>query len=139
MDMPPNLSAPPGAAAAPPMGGMPPRPAPAHLGPVTMPSANAGNQVSAQAAIKNAGELLQQALLQIPMGSEHHTDLLNIVKKLSTITADSAPDPHAQMQSLVEMARKAAQGGQPPGLAGAMPATQVPPPTPTPSPAAAAA
>lgn len=139
MDMPPNLPAPPGGGAPPPgaaMPGMPPKP-PAHVGPVTVPSVNAGNQVSAHAAVKNAAELLQQALLQLPMGSEQHTDLLNIVKKLSNITSEAAPDPHAQMQSLVEMARKASQGGAPPGLSGAMPAMQ-PPPSPAPPPAGGA-
>jgi len=125
MDMP----SPTPAAAPPPMGGMPPRP-PAHIGPVTTPSINGGNQVSAHAAIKNAAELLQQSLLQLPMGGEEHTKLLGIVKQLAGMTADSAPDPHAQMQSLVEMARKAGQGGPPPGLNGAMPAMAPPPPPP---------
>lgn len=137
MDMPPNLQAPPGAAPPQGMAGMMAPKPPAHVGPVTVPSVNAGNQVSAHAAVKNAGELLQQALLQLPMGGEQHTELLNIIKKLSTITSETPPDPHAQMQSLVEMARKASQGGGPPGLAGAMPA--MPPPSPTPPPMAAAA
>ena len=98
------------------MGGQPPKP-PAHVGPVSVPSANHGNQVAAHAAIKNAAEGLQQALLQMPMGSEEHTKLLKIVKDLAGMTADSAPDPHAQMQNLVQMARAAAQRpGGPPGL-----------------------
>lgn len=125
------MGAPPGAG-----GALPPRP-PTHVGPVTVPSVNAGNQAQAHAAIKNSAELLQQALLQMPMGSEEHTKLLGIVKQLSTMTQDSAPDPHAQMQSLVEMARKAGQGGPPPGLNGAMPA--MPTPSPGAAPAAAAA
>ena len=120
----------------PPGAGGAPRP-PAHVGPVTVPSVNSGNQVQAHAAIKNAAELLQQSLLQMPMGSEAHTKLLGIVKQLSSMTQDSAPDPHAQMQSLVEMARKAGQGGPPPGLNGVMPA--MPTPAPGAAPAAAAA
>lgn len=114
---------------------MPPRP-PSNVGPVTIPSANSGNQVQAHASIKNAAELLQQSLLQLPMGSDEHTKLLGIVKQLAGMTADSAPDPAAQMQSLVQMARKAGQGGAPPGLSGVMPAMAPPASTP---PAAAAA
>jgi hypothetical protein len=127
MDAPPNIS-PPAI-----ISGLP-RP-PAQVGPVTVPSVNSGNQVQAHAQIKNAAEMLQGALLQIPMGSEQHTELLNIVKKLATLTADAAPDPAAQMQSLLQMARAASQRGAPPGLSGAMPAmappsASVPPPNP---------
>ena len=110
-------------------GGLPgaaPR-APANVGNVTVPSVNAGNQVAAHAAIKNAAELLQQALLQLPMGGESHTELLNIVKKLSTLTQEAQSDPAAQIQSLVQAARAASQRGVP-GLAGAMPAMPTPPP-----------
>lgn len=119
------------------VGGAPPPRPPANVGPVTIPSANAGNQVAAHAGIKNAAELLQQSLLQLPMGSDEHTKLLNIVKQLGTMTADSAPDPAAQMQSLVQMARAASQRGAPPGLNSAMPATPVPPPAAGPVPAPA--
>ncbi len=96
---------------------------------MTTPSVNAGNQVQAYAAIKNAAESLQQAMLQIPMGHEDHTKLLSIVKQLSQMTAESAPDPAAQMQGLVQQARKASQGGAPPGLDKMMaPAMAVPTP-----------
>lgn len=99
---------------------MPPKPA--GVGPVTVGSVNSGNQVKAHAAIKNAAEALQQALLQIPMGSEEHTKLLGIVKTLSTMTADSTPDPHAQVQNLVQMSRQQAMRGAPPQLNSMMPA-----------------
>ena len=127
--LPPNAAPGPGPVIPP---GMPPMGAqpPSRIGPVTVPSSNAGNQVAAHAAIKNAAELLQQALLQLPMGSEQHTDLLNIVKKLSTITADAQADPAAQMQSLLAMARAASQRGAPPGVAGMMPPPAMPPPPP---------
>ena len=117
------------ATGAPPIGGMPPKP-PGRVGPVATPTVNSGNQMAAHAAIKNAAEGLQQALLQLPMGSEEHTKLLKIVKELSTMTADSAPDPHAQMQNLVLMARQAAQRGGPPGLNAVMPAMSQPEPSP---------
>lgn len=97
-------------------------------GPVSVPTANLGNQNAAHASIKNAAESLQQALLQMPMGSEEHTQLLEIVKKLSKMSADSAVGPHDQMQGLVAMARKQAQGGAPPGLNAIMPAMPAPPP-----------
>ena len=109
------------------MGG-PPKP-PAHVGPATVASTNSGNQVSAKAGIEVAAKALQQALLQLPMGGEEHTKLLKIVKDLSGMMADSAPDPHAQMQNLVAMARKASQGGAPQGLSNVMPA-MAPPPAP---------
>lgn len=130
MDMLPNM--------VPPAGGLPPglmpmgARAPANVGNVTVPSVNAGNQVAAHAAIKNAAELLQQALLQLPMGSEQHTKLLDIVKKLSGIASEGQTDPSAQIQSLVQAARAAAQRGVP-GLPGVMPATQPPPPAPAPA------
>jgi hypothetical protein len=115
--------------APPPAGIMPPKPPGGNVGPVSVPSINAGNQVQAHAAIKNAAEQLQQALVQMPMGSEEHTQLFEIVKKLSKIVADAPPDPHAQMQALVQQARAAGQGqgGGPPGLAGMMPPAQTPP------------
>lgn len=118
--------------------GMPPRP-PAKVGPVTTPSVNAGNQVAAYAAIKNAAEMLQSAALQIPMGTEEHTKILGIVKDLSKMTLDSTPDPAAQMQNLVQMARQASQRGAPPGLNGVMPAMPLPTPDAGATPPAAAA
>lgn len=128
MDMLPSPNAPPGpGAGAPPIGGLPPKP-PTQVGSASVPSQNHGNQMAAHAAIKNAAEGLQQALIQLPMGSEEHTKLLKIVKDLATMTADSAPDPHAQMQSLVAQARQASQRGAPPGFNSMMPAMAPPPP-----------
>ena len=56
--LPPNAAPGPGPVIPP---GMPPMGAqpPSRIGPVTAPSSNGGNQVSAHAAIKNAAELLR--------------------------------------------------------------------------------
>lgn len=118
-----------------PMGG-------AKVGPVVQPQPNLGNQVQATAKIANALKELQDALPQIPMGSELHTTILDTVKKLSKVTQEAKPDPSMQLQELIRAARERSQGGPlaaaermfPPGGGGAPPAMPVPPP-----PAAAAA
>lgn len=103
--MPPSLAGG-GAPGGPPGGGaapmMPSRP---NLGPVTQSSPNAGNASAAMLDIKNALNLLQKALPNLPMGDELHGTVLQCVTKLSK-AASSIPDqPGLQSQSLMQMMR----------------------------------
>ncbi len=108
--MPPSLGAGGGAPGGMPPGmppGMaPPRP---NLGPVTQPQGNPGNMAAAMLDIKNASNLLQRALPNVPMGSPEHQDLLAVVTKLAKMAQDVGGDQSMQMQSLMSMVRQMGQ------------------------------
>lgn len=116
-----NVMTPGAPGAHPAMGGQPQPPV--HVGPVAAPSANQGNRVAAVSKIQTAVTALQEALPDLPLGSEVHNEVLTAVKKLSTALskADITPDPHAQMQNLVQMARAATQRPAPPAFNAMMP------------------
>ena len=94
-----------------------------------------GNQVQAAALVGNALKALQEALPAIPMGSELHTTILDVVKKLITVAKSEQPDPHAQLQELIRNARESSAGGPQAALSrmapppsGGPPALPAPPP-----------
>lgn len=134
-DMPP-MSAPPmgGAGTPPPMGGMgapPPMHPPAGTGAATAPGPQAGAAAQGVTGVKLGLEMLQKALPGIPMGSPLHQKVMKAITDIGKEMGDGANDPAAQMQMLVQMARKAetdparaammrampGAGGQPPGVA----------------------
>jgi hypothetical protein len=132
--LPPGMGAPPGGA--PPPGGQAP---PSNLGPHTIPQNNPGNAMQAMAKIQQATQLLQEALPQIPMGSEGHQKLMKIVSDLTKQVGEAKASMQQQIQQLLQhvQAQKAAQangGGamQPPppnqGPAMAPPGGGAPPP-----------
>lgn len=103
--MPPSLGGGAPGGATPAMG---PRP---NLGPVSQQSANPGNASAAMLDIKNALNLLQKALPNLPMGDELHSTVLQCVTKLSKAAGNIPEQPGLQAQSLMQMMR--AMGGNP--------------------------
>jgi hypothetical protein len=131
---------------------MPPAgvPTPQKIGPVASPQTNPGNQVQAMAKIGNALKELQEALPAIPMGSELHTAVMDVVKKLIGVAKNDKPDASIQLQELVKSLREASSGGPQAALARMIPpgagpnappatATPIPPKPPGPPDAAMAA
>ena len=97
---------------------MPPRP---NLGPVSQPQGNPGNVASAMLDVKNALNMLQRALPNIPMGSPLHADILKTVTNLTKHAQDAGGDPSLQMQSLMSMMRSMGQNPMQAALAKMMP------------------
>ena len=95
-------------------GGAPGGPTPAmgsrpNLGPVTQQSSNPGNASAAMLDIKNALNLLQKALPNLPMGDELHGTVLQCVTKLSKAASSIPEQPGLQAQSLMQMMRSMGQ------------------------------
>lgn len=102
----------------------PPRP---NLGPVTQPQGNPGNAAAAMLDVKNAHDLLQRALPNIPMGTPIHTKVLKILTQLSEISQDAGGDQSLQMQSLLSMMRQKGQNPMAGALARLQPSPAAPP------------
>lgn len=125
--LPPGMGAPPGGQAP-----------PSNLGPHTIPQGNPGNAMQAMAKIQQATQLLQEALPQIPMGSEGHQKLMKIVSDLTKQIGETKANMQQQIQQLMmhlhaQKAQQAGAGGmQPPppnqGPAMAPPGGGAPPP-----------
>lgn len=105
-------------------------PAKPNMGPATSPQPNMGNQAAAMNKVQNALTMLEQALPEIPMGSELHHEILKITTQLSKKLQPGTGSPGLQMQELLQMARNQSQSApmqalarmqQPPGSPPAMP------------------
>lgn len=80
-----------------------------NIGPIPAPQGNPGNVHAAVLKIKNALNLLQEALPMIPLGSDIHTGVLKATTDLSRHMKDAEPSPASEMQSLMQTARQSAQ------------------------------
>lgn len=80
--------------------------APAGLGAATKPQSNQGNAAAALIDVRNAVQMLEKALPNIPMGSPLHTDLLNVTIKLSKHLKPEEASSGLQIQSLLQQARE---------------------------------
>src|SRR5208282_3403414 len=83
---------------------------------IATPGNQMGNQAGALGKVRNALQMLQEALPGLPMGQPIHTDVLAAVKNLSkhmeqhtTGGATQGPDIQALMQSLKSAAQAAPQ------------------------------
>lgn len=105
---------------------------------IAAPQPQMGNQAAAMGKVRNALQMLQEALPGLPMGQPVHSDVLSAVKNLSKHIepgpaggAHEGPDIQALMQSLKAAAQSAPQaalmrantGGGAPG------APMMPPPS----------
>lgn len=122
----------------PPAGGLPSplMQASPNAGSATQMQGNHGNIASAMVKVKNALQMLQEALPLIPMGDELHTEILNSVKGLSKHLKKGEESPQLDIASLLnsikqktQMAPQAAMARQFAGGAGA----GQPPATPQPA------
>ncbi len=98
----PNLP-PPGGLPGPMMQGSP------NAGSPAQQQGNQGNIGAAMTKIKNAVQLLQEALPLIPMGDELHTEILNSLKSLSKKLKDGNDSPQLDIASLLNTIKQKAQ------------------------------
>lgn len=103
-------------------------PAPANVGPVATPQGNPGNTQAAMTKVKNALQMLQSALPDIPMGNQLHSDVLNVVKSLSKHLSESNDNKGLELQQLIQMAKGSAQNAPTAALARMFPNQQNTPP-----------
>lgn len=114
-------------------------PAPANVGPMTVPQGNPGNTQAAMTKIKNAIQMLQSALPDVPMGNPLHEWLLNTVKKGAEHMTESTDNKGLELQQLIQMAKQSAQSAPMNAMARMFPSgAGAPPAMPAAAPAAAA-
>ena len=112
MPTPPMPGAPGGGMSPPMMGGMPGLAG--GTGAATMPGAMKPQGISGVAGVKAAIELLQKAMVDLPLGSPLHTKVIKFVSDASKELADSDQAPHVAPNDIVQQlaaAARAAQGG----------------------------
>lgn len=85
-------------------------PAPAGVGPVSTPQGNPGNTQAALTKVRNALQMLEQALPDVPMGMPMHNDILSAVKNLSKHLAEGAENKGLDIQSLIQATKQTQQG-----------------------------
>ena len=111
----------------------------AHAGPASAPQAQPGNASAALQKLQAAAKLINEALPNLPMGTEFHTDVLKIATMVNkALEKAPAANPQSQVANLVQLAKQTAQGApmdalsrlypQPNGPA--MPGAGAPPPMP---------
>lgn len=110
---------------------LPPSASPAapNLGPGTAQQGNQGNSAAAMIEVTNAVKMLEKALPMIPMGSPIHEKILNFAKDIAKNLSQGDSNPSLEINSLIQMARNAAQQAPLQQLAKAFPqqAAQQPP------------
>lgn len=82
-----------------------------NIGPATAPQPNAGNQAAAMNDLRNALSMMEKALPAIPLGSPLHSEILSLTSKLAKHLAPGDGNQGLELQSLLQMARQASQGG----------------------------
>ena len=82
-----------------------------NIGPVTTPQPNAGNAAAGMSKVRNAIQMLEEALPTIPMGTPAHTEILNTLTKLSkTFSSEGGGGQKGiDLMSLLQSARQASQ------------------------------
>lgn len=130
-----------------PVPGMPQQlaPAPEKTAPAAIPQGNQGNVSAAMMKVKNAVEMLQEALPLLPFGSEEHKEIITFLGKISKhASSGGGENPGLQLQSLIQQAKQSAESAPQkammrmfppaaPNSGPAMPGAGAEPPTPTPS------
>lgn len=105
----PPGGAPPGATPSPtpqPPGMMPAKP---NIGAATAPQPNAGNEAAGMNKVQSALKMLEQALPEIPMGSDLHHEILKITTQLSKKLQPGTGSDGLQMQEMLQFLRNQAQ------------------------------
>lgn len=112
------------------MGGPPGGP----MGPGGVPSDNPGDQAQSMTMVRQAVDMLQNALQGLPLGSDPHKEVLKAITSLSKTVPPSAEIPGVQTAQLAKLQQQAqgdqmlrqlaAQMGQGPAVAPVTPAVQ---------------
>lgn len=102
--------------------------APANVGPVSQPQSNQGNVAAGMEMIKNAINMLQQALPLLPMGGELHDSAVNSVKMLSKHVESTQENQGLQMSGLVELIKNMSANAPMQQMAAAFPDASGQPP-----------
>jgi hypothetical protein len=71
-----------------------------------MPTGNPGNAAAAVAQVRQAVQLLQTALKDIPIGTALHEDVLKSITKLSSHAPASQANPGIEQQAMVNNANQ---------------------------------
>lgn len=82
-----------------------------YSGPSAPPSQNPGLQAQAMTMVREAVQLLQKALVGLPMGSDEHGDVLQTITKLSKMAPPSAAIPGLQSTTLQGLQQDADRSG----------------------------
>lgn len=120
MPLPQGMPTPPPGAA-----GMPPgmAPAPDKTAPATIPQGNQGNMGAAQSKVRNAIEMLQAALPEIPFGSEEHKLVIDFIAKVGKHVGDKGGTEGLDLQALLQHAKAKAESAPQKRMLAMMPPT----------------
>lgn len=80
-----------------------------NVGNPTQQQGNHGNMAAAMTKVKNAMNLLQEALPMIPMGNDLHAEVLGAVTKLSKHMKKGDESPQLDIASLLNSIKQKAQ------------------------------
>lgn len=84
-------------------------PGPAHAGPGVVPQGNPGNAAAALLKVRNAVQLLEEALPIIPLASPLHQKVMKVAGELAKELAAGNENKALELQSLVAALRTAQQ------------------------------
>ena len=90
------------------------------MGPASAPSSNPGLEADALSGIREAVNMLQMKLPQLPIGSEPYKAVLDSIQKLSKVAPASEAVPGVQMTQLAGLQKQAQETAMLQQLAGAM-------------------
>lgn len=76
--------------------------------------------------LQSAGKLVNEAIGQIPMGTEFHTKILKIATDLNKLMTDMPNDPGLQATGLMQQAKSVAQQAPQQALSRLFPPAQPP-------------
>ncbi len=79
--------------------------------PMGVPSGNPGQQANALSQLREGLNIIQNALPNLPMGSELHKAALSAIQNLSKHVSPSDQVPGVQQTTLKDMAQRAQQSG----------------------------
>jgi hypothetical protein len=88
-----------------------------NVGNPTQQQGNHGNMAAAMTKVKNAMQLLQEALPLVPMGNDLHAEILGAVSKLSKHMKKGEETPQLDIASLLNTIKQKAQGAPQAALA----------------------
>ena len=77
--------------------------------PISVPTGSPGTNAGAMAKVREAVNILQQALPDFPAGSEPHSKILSAIQSISKVVPPSAEVPGVQQTALRDLQQNAGQ------------------------------